>query len=240
MTESIPCPHCQQLISGKFCADCGELRPEPLRPGHLLGPSLEQLGQLDGPIGRTLLALLREPSQLIAAYWRGERRHFSHPMKLVFWATTLFVTALTFSGLLQSITMVDKAALRWLPLVLALNNYLVFVYLLPVAWLGKYLLRDQRSITEAYVALLFATALTLLLKIAVLPLGLVLPDFTFWLHRFLGPVIYVWLLYPVLKGERVGRAIRGLGLHALFFVVSLLGNTGVVALATLFERWHQP
>ncbi|NQD38962.1 DUF3667 domain-containing protein [Permianibacter sp. IMCC34836] len=236
--ESIPCPHCQQPVTGHYCAACGELRPEPLRPAHLLGPSLEQLGQLDGPIGRTVLALLRAPSQLITSYWRGERRHYSHPMKLVFWATTLFVAALTFSGLLASVTLVDQAALKWLPLVLALNNYLVFVYLLPVAWLGKYLLRDERNVTEAYVALLFATALTLLLKLIVLPLGFVFVDVTFWLHRFLGPAIYMWMLYPLLKGERFGRIVRGFGLHALYFAMSLLGNTGVVTLATMVERWH--
>jgi hypothetical protein len=232
-TTPLPCPHCQQTLTGNYCAHCGEHRPQVLRPAQLLGPSLEQLGQLDGPVGRTLLSLLREPATLIAAYWRGDRRYHSHPIKLVFWATTIFVAVLTFTGLLDKVTLVDAAAKQWISLVLALNSYLVFVYLLPSAWLASRRFTETRNITESYVALLFITALSLWIKLLSVPFAFLYPDVVFWFHRFLPPALFAWVLYPLLRGHPILRVIWGVLIYTLYFLTAIAGNSAIIALANL-------
>lgn len=235
MDAAVPCPHCQREITDNYCAVCGESRPRVLRPADLLGPSLEQLGQLDGPIRRTLAELVNRPADLIAAYWRGDRRHYSHPVKLLFWLTTLFVAALTLTGLYDAVVLVDEQAKPWLPVVLAFNSYLVFLYLLPAAWLARWHWAEPRQLTEIYVALLWLASLITLIKVLAMPLGYLWPDFTFWLNRFVTPAIYLWLLLPLLKGGVFARLLRALSIFALYFATSLISNTGVISLARLLE-----
>lgn len=239
MSDSVPvsCPHCQQVIHGRFCSHCGERRPEPLRFGHLLGPSLEQLGQLDGPIGRTLRQLAQAPSVLLLAYWSGERSHYSHPLKLLFWSATLLIAALTFSGLFDQVTLVDPSAKEWMPLVLALNNYLVFVYLLVPAVLARWLLTPRRRIIEWYVALAFITALSNLLKTLVLPVAYLAPDQVFWFHRLLPPTLIAWALFPLLEGQVLWRIGRAVLVYGVYFLMSISGNALIIAIGVAVQTW---
>lgn len=242
MTEPVPtnCPHCQQPVHGRFCGHCGERRPEPLRLGHLLGPSLEQLGQLEGPIGRTLAALARSPSALFQAFWQGDRSHYSHPLKLLFWSATLFIAALSFSGLFDQVTLVDPSAKEWMPLVMALNNYMVFVYLLAPAVLAHWLLAPRRRIIEWYVALSFLTALSNLIKTLVLPVAYLFPDPVFWVHRLLPPLLYAWALFPLLQGRAGWRIGRTLLVYGAYFLMSLSGNALIITIGVAVEAWLKP
>lgn len=241
MTEpaAVICPHCRQPIRERYCGHCGERRPEPLRLGHLLGPSLEQIGQLDGPIGRTLLQLARSPSTLLLAYWQGERSHVSHPLKLLFWSATLLIAALTFSGLFEKVTLVDPNAREWMSLVLALNNYMVFLYLLPPAVLARWLLTPRRRIIEWYVALAFLTALSNLLKTLILPIAYLAPDPAFWFHRLLPPMLIAWALFPLLQGHAARRIGSAALVYGAYFLMSISGNALIIAIGVAVEAWWQ-
>ena len=84
ITPRVSCPSCAGTITGRHCAECGELRPD-LRhhtAWELLESAFESLTHLDHKILRTLGLLLARPGFLAAEYMRGARARYVPPFQL--------------------------------------------------------------------------------------------------------------------------------------------------------------
>lgn len=92
VVEPTECVGCGEMIRERFCAHCGEMRPDArdhsLR--HFLSQAVETFTQLDTKIGRTLRVLLARPGQLTAEYMRGLRTSYVPPLQLFLIANVAF------------------------------------------------------------------------------------------------------------------------------------------------------
>ena len=229
------CPHCGRVLTGPFCSHCGEHLPTPLKLAELAPGVFEQLLQFEYPLARTLKLLFSRPAELVRRYWAGDRKHFTHPFKLCFWAATLDFALVVGLGLTETLVVGAKEAGSSLSMLMSLGQYLQFLYLIPVAWLLAYLLRPAVTPLAGYVALLYGFAASHLLKALTIAIALLYTDVGFWLHRALTPLYLCWLLFGLLPGP-AWRRIAGALLIYLSYVICQIG---VNALSLFAQRSWQ-
>ncbi len=94
--EGGACPNCGSLLSGAYCAACGQkvgsLR-EPLR--RFIGDAFTEYFGLDGRLWQTLKLLLFRPGKLTVEYLEGRRARYLRPLRIYLSATILFFFLLT-------------------------------------------------------------------------------------------------------------------------------------------------
>jgi hypothetical protein len=79
------CLNCQQLLSGEYCASCGQReRGRDIRVSDLAEDVLEDLSHLDSRLWRTLKGLMLRPGYITAEYLVGRRACFVPPLRLYF------------------------------------------------------------------------------------------------------------------------------------------------------------
>jgi hypothetical protein len=89
LTDARPCPNCNELLWGQYCASCGQrARARMITFWELLKDAGDLLASLDSRIWRTLGLLMFRPGRLTLDYLQGKRARFVPPMRL-FIATTL-------------------------------------------------------------------------------------------------------------------------------------------------------
>jgi hypothetical protein len=89
LTDARPCPNCNELLWGQYCASCGQrARVRMITFWELLKDAGDLLASLDSRIWRTLGLLMFRPGRLTLDYLQGKRARFVPPMRL-FIATTL-------------------------------------------------------------------------------------------------------------------------------------------------------
>jgi hypothetical protein len=83
-------------MPGNYCGHCGEKRvhPDDLSLAHFSEHVLEAFTHVDGKLGATLRALLREPGRLSADYLLGKRRPYLGPVQLFLICNLIFFLAL--------------------------------------------------------------------------------------------------------------------------------------------------
>lgn len=120
--ERLPehCLNCGAPMLGPYCARCGQ-------KNELEHRSLWQLAKdavgpavlLESKLWRTLGTLLRHPGALSEAYTEGKRSQFIRPLRLYFWVSVLFFSALALRPLHLITVQVDrddKVRIPWAPL----------------------------------------------------------------------------------------------------------------------------
>jgi Protein of unknown function (DUF3667) len=89
------CPECGAVLTGDYCARCGEKRPEArdLSVRHFVHDAAQELTSLDSKLFRTLSALLFRPGLLTLEWIRGRRARYLKPLNLCLsiFAINLFV-----------------------------------------------------------------------------------------------------------------------------------------------------
>jgi hypothetical protein len=105
-TRPWTCPACSSTASSRYCAVCGEERPQPheLTLRGLLRQAMVACTSLDARLLRTSSTLLRQPGALTAYYLQGRRKAFIGPFAFFLLANVLFVAmeALTSSNIFSS------------------------------------------------------------------------------------------------------------------------------------------
>ena len=93
------CPECGAVLTGDFCARCGEKRPEArdLSLRHFLHDAAQELTSLDSKLFRTLSALFFRPGLLTNEWVRGRRAHYLKPLNLCLGILTLNLFVYTMS-----------------------------------------------------------------------------------------------------------------------------------------------
>lgn len=223
--QPVDCPHCGHRIEQRYCPACGEQVAKPLRLAALLPGVLDQLLEFEYPLARTLKALLTKPASLVQRFWAGDRKHFTHPFKFCFWAATIdFALVLALDVGDRLVVGVENAdePLTWL---LSFGQYLLFLYLIPTAWLLGRLCQPRVTPLAAYVALLYGFAGVHVLKILIMPFVLLPYDFIFWIYRLVTPAYLGWLLFNLLPAGIFSRAWRTALLYLVFVGFQIAVNS---------------
>jgi len=93
------CRNCGALLTGPWCAQCGQRLRDLDRPFlALLGEVLENVLSFDGRAARSLRLLLFQPGELTCRYLAGQRVRFVPPVRLFVIVLVLFFLALEVSG----------------------------------------------------------------------------------------------------------------------------------------------
>ncbi len=91
LTDARPCPNCNELLWGQYCASCGQrARVRMITFWELLKDAGDLLASLDSRIWRTLGLLMFRPGRLTLDYLQGKRARFVPPMRLFISATLVF------------------------------------------------------------------------------------------------------------------------------------------------------
>jgi hypothetical protein len=97
--EVTTCPSCNASLTGPFCHQCGEARPDPhdFSWKHAIHDALHEFVHLDGKILKTLWHLIRRPGLLTAEYWEGRRRLHIRPLRLYIVIAAIHLIAMSAS-----------------------------------------------------------------------------------------------------------------------------------------------
>ncbi len=91
LTDARPCPNCNELLWGQYCASCGQrARVRMITFWELLKDAGDLIASLDSRIWRTLGLLMFRPGRLTLDYLQGKRARFVPPMRLFISATLVF------------------------------------------------------------------------------------------------------------------------------------------------------
>ncbi|HZJ52719.1 MAG TPA: DUF3667 domain-containing protein [Myxococcaceae bacterium] len=95
--ERLPdhCLDCGAAMLGPYCASCGQKNePEHRSLWQLVKDAVGPAVLLESKLWRTLGPLLGRPGALSEAYTEGRRSRYIRPLRLYFWVSVLFFTAL--------------------------------------------------------------------------------------------------------------------------------------------------
>jgi hypothetical protein len=95
--ERLPdhCLDCGATMVGPFCASCGQKNePEHRSLWQLVKDAVGPAVLLESKLWRTLGELFRHPGALSEAYTEGKRSRYIRPLRLYFWVSVLFFSAL--------------------------------------------------------------------------------------------------------------------------------------------------
>lgn len=85
------CLNCHALLTGRFCANCGQ-RAVPPHPTarELAGDAIAELSGWDGKLVRTLHALILRPGELTRAVVTGQRARYVSPVRVYLTCSLLY------------------------------------------------------------------------------------------------------------------------------------------------------
>jgi hypothetical protein len=92
------CANCGALVSGRYCAECGQRVEHSLHSlWHFIGEAAEDLTHADSRLWRTLAALFFKPGFLTREFLDGRRMSYLPPLRLYLVLSVLFflIAALT-------------------------------------------------------------------------------------------------------------------------------------------------
>lgn len=91
LTDARPCPNCDQLLWGQYCANCGQrARTRMITLWELLKDAGDLIASLDSRLWRTLGLLLFRPGRLTLDYLEGKRARYVPPFRLFISASIVF------------------------------------------------------------------------------------------------------------------------------------------------------
>jgi hypothetical protein len=102
------CSNCQALLTGQYCAVCGQRdRNRMISLWELIVDFVGEFVNLDSRFWRTIFPLLFRPGRLTSEYLRGRRVHFTPPLRLYVISCFVFFLFATYGGIGESPIHVD-------------------------------------------------------------------------------------------------------------------------------------
>lgn len=117
MHESPPaidhtCRNCGQLLTGAFCASCGQAARDGHAPtvAHFTHDLLHEFLHVDGTIFRTLKALFFQPGKLTEEYWAGRVASWVRPVRIFLVVVALHLLVSTGVGPLNYQLLAERSS----------------------------------------------------------------------------------------------------------------------------------
>ena len=99
MKPNSTCLNCEQPITDKFCAHCGQKHiAGPLTVSYFIKTFISALTNSDTRIFRTFKGLFLNPGHVAKQYALGKRQHFVNPLRLCIVIISSYLAFLVFSG----------------------------------------------------------------------------------------------------------------------------------------------
>ena len=234
------CRNCAEELVGHFCAHCGERRTARLEVGPLLTEMKDHLLGLDFRIVHTTRSLMTDPGTLVRGYLGGQRKPYTNPFKSLFLTATLYLLTIT---LLDIQISTNPNSQQVVSMVVAFVNYLVYLFLIPTAWILRALYRKTDiNFAESYVTLCYVWSGYLLLSSI---LGVAMVSFDGWYvhgRTLVGFSYLTFSLKSVFRTSWSHALIKSLLLYFVYFVAAGIVMSAIIALAyaTNFEPLKIP
>jgi len=103
LTDARPCPNCDELLWGQYCANCGQrARTRMITFWELVKDAGELVASLDSRMWRTLGRLMFRPGRLTLDYLSGRRARYVPPMRLFIASSIVFFFIATLNTQFES------------------------------------------------------------------------------------------------------------------------------------------
>ena len=234
--EAVRCGNCGARLAGPYCAACGQRQARPIRFGAVLRDAFRAVASLDSRFARTVVGLGVRPGKTVQAFLGGQRIRYVNPLKYVFFCTTLYVVlaAVFDAPFYRPEDWQQGPGGETFAFVMRLVPYLVFLELLPSAWVQQRLFRRAGlTVAECYVAQLYVygQAVLYVLPLALLGVGATAAGLV--VIRLAGLPVLAWTLVQLYRTPVVPTFLKAVLLHALYLAVSIVVSVAA-AMAFVF------
>lgn len=212
------CAHCDIEVSGNYCSHCGQqIGEKESTLWSILADTLLNLIDLDRSAFAAVLYVIRSPRKIISSYWRGNRKLYASPGKVLLYALALAALHLTqvndtilggsVSAEVNDDPFGDKEIIFWVIVI----PFLVMTSVL--AFIRKKMRVAKHFVSVLYISTAFFIVLTIFQDIFFLTLGMD-PFFGMGMLIFLL-LVFTWNSMIFNEGKGAGYVVLGALLQAL-------------------------
>lgn len=189
MTENSTCTVCNIETKGNYCSNCGQkLSRTEIKFADLISDSISSALDVEKSIFAVLLTIFVNPSKLVVNYWKGYKKYYPSPFKLLIYALAVAAIHLAYVdseilGVTLQTSVVDTQIGFW-------------IIVLPLLGLSSYLtyLRMKHSLTKHIISLIYVSGtffilITVIGDLAMLISGFDLAQFSFMTFLTL---VFLW------------------------------------------------
>ena len=206
-------------MHGPVCSECGQREAQPIAVRRVLDEFRDHLVGLDFRLLRTARELLIAPGPMIRGYIAGRRVRYTNPFKLLFLVATLYLAVVT---LLDVQLTPSSGNQETATAVVALVNYLVYLFLVPTAWLLRLLFSRRYTWAESYVVVCFLWSGYLLISCGLAVAMIPLDRWYFFGRTAAGLAYLVPSLRSVFESRWIAAIWKGAALYAGYFVATFV------------------
>lgn len=189
MAENVTCTICNEKTTEKYCGNCGqELSNKEVTFRGLISDLVVSTLDVEKSVFAVLLHVFVNPAKLIVNYWKGFKKYYPSPFKVLIYALAVAAIHLAYVdseilGVTLQTTLVETQIGFW-------------IILLPLLGLSSYItyLRMKMSFTKHIISLIYIAGsffilLTIISDLALLTTGFDFDQVTF--ITFLS-LIFLW------------------------------------------------
>jgi hypothetical protein len=223
------CPNCNAVLSGDYCAKCGQLSSTEIAVKPLIISLIEKTTELDFRFVRTVKELFTRPGRMIKDYLEGKRIIYSNPFKMLFYTATIYFVVITLFDIRLDFANKDTDSGR---AVAAFINYLLFFFLAFASFLLSLLYRKhQLNWAKCFIILCYAWSGYLLLTCLLAMLSRVIP-LAFEISRLvIAPIYLVFVFKPLFEQSWPLTILKSLLFYVGYIICSMLVMSAVIACA---------
>ena len=221
------CRNCETLLAGRYCHSCGQDEGRVhLRLRDLMSESIRDATNLDTPVLRTVVGLVRRPGLMCRDYLRGHRVRYVNPVRFYLMTGALAVVSLQIAIRATPATQATSQdeAVRAVVGVLINWSHLFTLFSYPPGALLLVLLfrSSQRPLIDHIVFMLFTAGLVFVVMTLGAPFYATLPFTTSVVGSLFYFVYFAWACLQFYGGSVVATVAKSVIVLFLCTVVYLI------------------
>ena len=174
-------------MHGPICSECGQKLAEPFHTSRIFKDVWSHFLELDYKFIRTIKEIFIAPGTLINNYLHGKRILYTNPFKFLFFVATAYFLIIEFFDIKVSLEENNEDFETTGRFIVALLNYLVFIFLIPTAFLFKKIYKKANlNFAESYIATCYLWSGYLLVAIPLISLLSLFDAYNLFVRMILG------------------------------------------------------
>lgn len=228
--KSDQCKNCQHTMYGPICSNCGQKKAMPLETKRIVTDMWQQLIDFDFRFIDTFKNLFLNPGFVLNGYIEGQRVSYTNPLKLLFFTATAYFLTIHY----LDINIDPVNAQNTGRVVAAFLNYLIFLFLLPTAFLLQMLARRQQlNLAESYMVLGFMWSAYLLLATLGVAILRIQGTWLFAMRSITAVLLFTYCLHGFMKIHWLQAFWRAMVLYLGYILCTMLVMMGIISLSYL-------
>jgi Protein of unknown function (DUF3667) len=163
------CKHCNSLINGKFCSDCGQAATLKRIDGHYVKHEIEHLIHFEKGIFYTIKELLIRPGQSVKSFIHDDRNRLVKPIIFVIVASLIYTVTLNFFKIKDNYisasgnegTPMTNAIFGWLNSHLGYANIIIGIFV--AFWVKLFFKKYNYNFFEILILMCFVMGMGILI-----------------------------------------------------------------------------